>query len=79
MSATDQAAEAGRKWKKPIQRPPEDDDEMELTMERPVREPLNTAKNAFDGGLAKNFGGINTDPSVFDRTAVFHTSKKTEE
>ena len=37
--------------------------------------PLNTAKSVFDEGMEKRFGGINTQPSVFDRGAVFRTKK----
>ena len=56
--------------------PPENPDEVEIPMELPLHQPLNTAKSVFDEGLERRFGGINTAPSIFDRTAVFHTSKK---
>lgn len=55
--------------------PPEEPDEVEISMELPLHQPLNTAKSVFDEGLEKRFGGINTAPSVFDRSAVFHTGK----
>ena len=57
------------------QRPPEYDDEVEIEMELPRHMPLNTAKSVFDEGVEKQFGGINTQPSVFDRGAVFRTKK----
>lgn len=56
---------------------PEDGpDEMDITMEKPVLESLDTAKSIFDEGLERRFGGINTAPSLFDRTAVFHSKKQ---
>ena len=55
---------------------PEEPDEVEIELELPRYEPLNAAKSVFDEGLEKRFGGINTAPSVFDRTAVFHTKKE---
>ena len=58
-----------------LQRPPEYDDEVEIEMELPRHMPLNTAKSVFDKGMEKQFGGINTQPSVFDRGAVFRTKK----
>ena len=56
--------------------PPESPDEVEVEMELPHYAPLNTSKSFFDEGLEKRFGGINTAPSVFDRSAVFHTGKR---
>lgn len=53
--------------------PPDEETEEELDFPRFV--PLNKAKSAFDGGSDKTFGGINSDPSVFDRGAVFHTEE----
>ncbi len=55
---------------------PEEPDEVEIELELPRYEPLNAAKSVFDEGLEKRFGGINTAPSVFDRTAVFRTKKE---
>lgn len=57
---------------------PEEPDEVEIELELPRYEPLNAAKSVFDEGLEKRFGGINTAPSVFDRTAVFHTKKENQ-
>lgn len=54
---------------------PEEPDEVEIEMELPRYEPINAAKSVFDDGLEKRFGGINTAPSVFDRSAVFRTNK----
>lgn len=56
--------------------PPEDPDQVEIEMDQPHYAPINTAKSIFNEGLEKRFGGINTAPSVFDRTAVFQTKKK---
>ena len=55
---------------------PEEPDEVEIELELPRYEPLNAAKSVFDEGREKRFGGINTAPSVFDRTAVFRTKKE---
>ena len=55
---------------------PEEPDEVEIELELPRYEPLNAAKSVFDEGLEKRFGGINTAPSVFGRTAVFRTKKE---
>ena len=52
---------------------PPPDEETEEELERPRFVPLNKAKDTFDDGAVKTFGGLNTAPSVFDRTAVFHT------
>lgn len=57
--------------------PPGDDspDEVDITVEKPLHKPLDTAKSAFDEGVEKRFGGINTAPSVFDARAVFKTGE----
>ncbi|MCL1806947.1 MAG: hypothetical protein FWG31_04520 [Oscillospiraceae bacterium] len=52
-------------------RPPDEDEETDLTLDLPAFLPLDTAGNIFDRDAAKRFGGINTDPSVFDRQALF--------
>lgn len=54
---------------------PPPDEETEEELERPRFIPLNKAKNAFDDGADKTFGGINAAPSVFDKTAVFRTGE----
>lgn len=53
-------------------------DQVEIPEEMPKLRPLDTAPGCFAGGLEKNFGGINTAKSVFDRTAVFHVSRETK-
>ena len=50
---------------------PSPDVETDEEMERLRQLPLNKAKSAFDTGADKTFSGINTEPSVFARTAVF--------
>ena len=54
---------------------PPPDEEMEEELERPRFIPLNKAKNAFDDNAVRTFSGLNTAPSVFDRTAVFRTKR----
>ena len=53
--------------------PPDEETEEEMDFPRFV--PLNKAKSAFDGSSDKTFGGINSAPSVFDRSAVFHVEE----
>lgn len=52
-----------------------DDDDVEITMERPLFGSLNTKKSVFDEGGEDRFGGINTAKSVFDKQAVFHIGR----
>ena len=54
---------------------PRPDEEMEEELERPRFVPLNKAKSAFDNGADRNFGGINTAPSVFDKQAAIRTDE----
>lgn len=51
---------------------PPPDEETEEELERPSFVPLNQNKSMFDSGADKTFGGINTAPSIFSKTAVFH-------
>ena len=60
-----------KKQNKATQPPPEW--EMEEELEFPRFLPLNRTKSAFDNGADQTFGGINTEKSVFDKTAVFHS------
>jgi hypothetical protein len=62
--------------KKKKQAPAQDEpDELDDYMEMPSHEPLNTAASVFDAGINKKTGGINTAPSVFDKSAVFKVTK----
>lgn len=47
------------------------DEETEEEMASPRFVPLDRRKSVFDSGMDKTFGGINTAPSVFTKTAVF--------
>lgn len=49
------------------------DEEIEEEMEFPRFVPLDVQKSLFDRDAEKTFGGLNTAPSVFDQSAVFHT------
>lgn len=54
--------------------PDEDDGEETMTYrERPHIEYLNSKPGVFDSAMRR---GINTDDSVFDRSAVFRTGKR---
>lgn len=52
---------------------PPPDEETEEEMQYPRFIPLNERKSAFDGSADKTFKGINSELSVFERKAVFHT------
>ncbi len=65
--------EEGKKRRKNGSSYVEQDEETDEYMEWPSeRASLNEAKSVFDKGT---FGGINTDKSVFEKTAVFHTER----
>lgn len=67
--------EQQKRLKRQKQNVPPPDEETEEELERPRFVPLNKAKNAFDDGADKTFGGINTAPSVFDQKATFYSGK----
>ena len=74
MQLTDRLIKDTEKRKK-IQRPIEDDDDGEETLtyqERKSIVSLNTAPGAFESQMNR---GINSDKSIFDRTAIFHTER----
>lgn len=48
-------------------------DDMDIQLERERMQALNRQKSVFDTDSGNNTPGINTAPSVFDKTAVFHT------
>jgi hypothetical protein len=57
-------------------RPPSPDDgpdDMELTVKRKPAAAINAADNLFGEIAKERFGGINTQDSVFEKGAVFHT------
>lgn len=64
--------EKQRKLRQQKRNLPQPDEEMEEELERPSFVPLNQKKSMFDSGADKTFGGINTAPSIFSKTAVFH-------
>lgn len=47
-------------------------EDMELEMERAPQLSLNKQKSVFDTEGGNCTPGINTAPSIFDKTAVFH-------
>ena len=57
--------------------PPKDDEpnDMELEMDRVRMLALNKQKCVFDSDSGNRTPGINTAPSVFEKTAVFHIDK----
>ena len=59
------------------QNQPKDDEpnDMELEMDRVRTLALNKQKSVFDSDSGNRTPGINTMPSVFEKTAVFHMEK----
>ncbi len=52
----------------------EDEDVETLTYHEPIKTGyLNDSKSVFQSDMGK---GINTDPDIFERTAIFKTKKK---
>ena len=60
-----------KKYKQQVDNEPND---MELEMERVRMLALNRQKSVFDSDEGNRTPGINTAPSVFEKTAVFHTN-----
>lgn len=54
---------------------PTPDEETEDELERPAPIFLNRQESVFDRSSLNGSSGINTAPSVFEKTAVFHTKK----
>ena len=52
---------------------PDEDEDLDMRLERTMSAPLNTAESVFDRD--KKYEGINTHKSVFDRGALFRESK----
>jgi hypothetical protein len=44
---------------------------MELTVSRLARQPLNAPESVFDAAWREHFHGINSQPSIFARSAKF--------
>ena len=58
--------------KKKKKKQQEEDEETLSYAERLKMKPLNKNKGAFEGSEGN---GINNSPSIFDRTAIFHTGE----
>ena len=65
--------EQQRRLKQQKKNLPTPDEETEEELDYPRFVPLNKAKSAFDNGSDRNFGGINTAPSVFEKQAAIRT------
>ena len=50
-------------------------DDMDILLERQRMTALNMQKSVFDTDTGNNTPGINTAPSVFEKTAVFRSSE----
>ena len=68
MRAYDELEE-NKKRKKPFV--DDEPDDMEETLELPVQQPLNKTASIFDENSFGKTSGINTELSVFDKSAVF--------
>jgi hypothetical protein len=66
-----------KKKKLPAQTPRgEEDDDIDLRIEKPRAAALDSPGSTFDLDAKKQWGGINSGRSVFDRGALFRTGKK---
>ena len=63
--------EQNKKKNKPII--DDEPDDMDILLERERMLALNKNKSIFDTDSGNKTSGINTAPSVFEKTAVFHT------
>ncbi|MCD7738367.1 MAG: hypothetical protein LUH58_04915 [Lachnospiraceae bacterium] len=70
MRVTDKLIE---ETKKKAEKPEPEDEEMDEYMEWKKQPSLNEYRGVFD---SNTFGGINTQKSVFDQKAIFHTEGK---
>jgi hypothetical protein len=52
----------------------DDDDEIEMRIDKPVLDPIDRAGSAFDHEVQRYVGGINTTPSVFSRQTLFNVT-----
>lgn len=63
--------EQSKKKNKPII--DDEPDDMDILLDHEIMTALNKQKSIFDTQSGNNTPGINTMPSVFERTAIFHT------
>jgi hypothetical protein len=56
-----------------------EEEEIDIRIEKPREELLNRTRSAFEGALEKRFGGINTAPSVFEKGVLFQTDSSGHE
>lgn len=61
--------------KKKAADPDDEDAEIDIREEKEIPMPINRQKSIFDMADGKGGSGINTAPSAFERTAIFHTDK----
>jgi hypothetical protein len=59
---------------KPVIKPARNDEpeDMDETIPMPAFGPINEEGSVFDTDAKKKFSGLNSRPSVFDQSAVFH-------
>lgn len=63
------------KQKKKAADPDDEDAEIDIREEKEIPKPINRRKSIFDMADGQGGSGINTAPSIFERTAVFHTDQ----
>jgi hypothetical protein len=60
---------------KPARRNPDDDDvEIDIRIEKPRAESIDSARDVFEKDREKRFGGINSMPSALSRGVLFKTT-----
>lgn len=60
------------KQKKKAADPDDEDAEIDIREEKEIPRPINKQKSIFDMADGRGASGINTAPSIFEKTAVFH-------
>jgi hypothetical protein len=60
---------------KPEQNHDDDEEEIDIHIEKPREELMNKTSSVFDNTLQKRFGGINSNPSIFKKGVLFQTDE----
>ncbi|MGI5979272.1 MAG: hypothetical protein ACOX66_07200 [Oscillospiraceae bacterium] len=76
-SAVDDELEKQQKEKqqKRASNPDDEDAEIDIRKEKEIPLPINRQRSIFDMAAGKGGEGINNAPSIFEKTAIFHTDQ----
>ena len=75
MRSVDRLEQQRRRKRQQRHNTPAPDETLEDELEHPRALPLTQQKSVFDAGADRSLGGINTAPSVFDRSAAIRTDE----